>query len=484
MYAPGTVYTVYDNDVWWWDSWDAMDYGIEYNFEKSFFQQYGELNVKVPKFATMNVQCEDSNYANIALQSRNCYLVFWCVRNESCLYGHIVWDSEDCLDCLYCSRCQHVAHSIDCLDCYNVVYAQDCNNCSDSSYLYYCEWCKDCFGCVGLKNKQYCIFNEQYSKADYQKKLLELQLLNSQEVQARFEEVKLKNNIVPYIAGFQIEGCSGDYIYESKNCIYCFDTKSSEDSKYLFTSFKQLNSYDISFTWAPSQLCYEALTIAQSHNTRFSQMVFDCSEVFYSECCYNSSYLFGCVGLRDAQYCIFNRQYSQQEYEKLVPKIIEKMKEDWEWWEFFPSSMSPFWYNETTAQAYFPLEKSEAEAARFRWSKYEAPFPKAEKVIPASKLPENISDIPDDILNWAIVCEVTWKPFRIVSHELKFYRKHNLPVPKKHPDQRHADRMSMKNPRKLLERNCDSCGIDINTTCTPESQKLVYCDTCYDAHAY
>jgi hypothetical protein len=51
-------------------------------------------------------------------------------------------------------------------------------------------------------------------------------------------------------------------------------------------------------------------------------------------------------------------------------------------------------------------------------------------------------------LNWAIKCEVSEKPFRIIKQELEFYRKHNLPIPKKHPDIRHLERMKLRNPRK------------------------------------
>lgn len=70
-----------------------------------------------------------------------------------------------------------------------------------------------------------------------------------------------------------------------------------------------------------------------------------------------------------------------------------------------------------------------------------APLPKVDKTIAAKKLPEDIVEIPDDILNWAIECEVTKKPFRIIRQELEFYRKHSLPIPKRHPDQRRIDRM-------------------------------------------
>jgi hypothetical protein len=103
-----------------------------------------------------------------------------------------------------------------------------------------------------------------------------------------------------------------------------------------------------------------------------------------------------------------------------------------------------------------------------------------EKIIPASKLPQNIADIPDDIVNWAIECEITNKPFRIIKQELEFYRRQNLPIPKKHPDQRHSERMKLRNPRKIFNRNCDKCGIDIKTTYSKDRKEKVYCESCYE----
>lgn len=142
--------------------------------------------------------------------------------------------------------------------------------------------------------------------------------------------------------------------------------------------------------------------------------------------------------------------------------------------------MSPFGYNETVAQEYFPMTREEITASNiFHYSDYESPFPKVEKIIPANKLPEDIKDIPDDILNWAIECEVTKKPYRIIRQELDFYRKHSLPIPRRHPDQRHLDRMKLRNPRKLHERKCDHCGVNMITTYSPERTEKVYCDDCY-----
>ena len=42
---------------------------------------------------------------------------------------------------------------------------------------------------------------------------------------------------------------------------------------------------------------------------------------------------------------------------KLKEKIIEHMQETKEWGEYFPGNVSPFAYNESMAQDYFPLTK-------------------------------------------------------------------------------------------------------------------------------
>ncbi|USN57470.1 MAG: hypothetical protein H6766_03385 [Candidatus Peribacteria bacterium] len=65
---------------------------------------------------------------------------------------------------------------------------------------------------------------------------------------------------------------------------------------------------------------------------------------------------FGCDGLRNKEYCIFNQQYTKEEYNELAPKIIDHMKQTGERGEFFHPSLSPFGYNETVANEYYPVE--------------------------------------------------------------------------------------------------------------------------------
>jgi hypothetical protein len=160
--------------------------------------------------------------------------------------------------------------------------------------------------------------------------------------------------------------------------------------------------------------------------------------------CSGGDNLFGCWGLRNKSYCIFNKQYTKEEYEKEVAKIIAHMQSTGERWEFFDPSLSPFGYNETVAMEYYPEEKWTIAAKWYNRSDYEAPKPQSDKVIQWKDLPSTIAEVRDEIVQSAIACEVTWKLYRILPQELAFYRKHGIPLPRKHPDQRHLERLALR----------------------------------------
>jgi hypothetical protein len=90
-----------------------------------------------------------------------------------------------------------------------------------------CAGCKDCFGCVGMFNKQYCIYNTQYTKEEYQEKIKAMRILSWQDVQHIQDTLEtLKNNeMVKYFHGFDCENITGDYIYHSKNVLFSYDIK-------------------------------------------------------------------------------------------------------------------------------------------------------------------------------------------------------------------------------------------------------------------
>lgn len=103
-----------------------------------------------------------------------------------------------------------------------------------------------------------------------------------------------------------------------------------------------------------------------------------------------------------------------------------------------------------------------------------------EKEVESETAKKNI----DVLLSSTLVCESTGKPFKIIPQELAFYIEQGLPIPTKHPDQRHNDRLAKRNPRRLWERNCDKCGSNIQTTYDSVESHEVYCEECYRAEVY
>ena len=152
------------------------------------------------------------------------------------------------------------------------------------------------------------------------------------------------------------------------------------------------------------------------------------------------------------------------------------MKETSEWGEFFPDFLSPFPYNESLAQEYFPMSKEEATERGYKWREKKIIDPSTYEVC---KIPDDITEVDDSVLKQTLVCENTGKPYRLVKPELAFYRKMNLPIPRLHPDERHRQRMALRNPRKLYDRNCPECQKDMKTTYAPERSEKVLCEECY-----
>lgn len=63
--------------------------------------------------------------------------------------------------------------------------------------------------------------------------------------------------------------------------------------------------------------------------------------------------------------------------------------------------------------------------------------------------------------------------------ELAFYKQQGIPLPRRSPAQRHIDRDTLRNPRKLWTRECAKCQKAIATSYDPNRPEIVYCESCY-----
>jgi hypothetical protein len=83
MYKPDTAFPVYCNECFNSDKWDPAEYGVDYNFEKTFFEQFNLLQKNVPRRSAYGAQNINSDYCNYTAHLKNCYLLFgsWFSEN-------------------------------------------------------------------------------------------------------------------------------------------------------------------------------------------------------------------------------------------------------------------------------------------------------------------------------------------------------------------------------------------------------------------
>ncbi len=523
LYSKDKPYKPYCHDCYRGDKWNPLEYGMEIDFSRPFLEQFKELQLKVPRLYAFVFNNVKSEYTNGSAFNKNCYLLFVSDHNEDSAYSYSIFNCKDTFDCLNSNECELCYGSITCKKCYKVFFSKDCSNSQD---LYFCKNCTNCQNCVGsvnLRNKQYHIFNQPYAKEEYFKKLEELNLGSSGNLAATIQRAEKfwPQFLVKYIHGQHNVNVVGDYIFNSKKSFQSYDSENLEECDYINHGNKAKDCYDGYVVVDNSQLSYEVVSAIALHNVKVGYCVWHDFDVEYCDTCENSNNLFGCVGLRNKQYCILNKQYTKEEYEKLVPRIIEHMNSMpytdvkgrvYKYGEFFPPELSPFSYNETVAQEYFPLTKESALDNGYSWKDPESR--NYQITLKTEDVPDHIKDIPDSILNDIIQCahnvgtsdvqncnEQCTEAFRIIPQELDFLRKMNLPIPRLCPNCRHYQRIKQRNPLKLWHRKCGcagakseneiyqntadhghgnaNCENEFETTYAPERPEIVYCEACY-----
>lgn len=470
LYSQESPYTVYCAPCWWGDAWDPTKYGRDFDFNKSFTEQFGSLMRDVPRLGMINKNCENSDYSLFSGNLKNCYLVFSAIESEDCLFGHQCNRSRDCVDTSFCYNSELCYEIVDSDHCYHSLFLQNCTNCTNTLLSYNCSALRDCFGCMNLVNKQYCINNIQYSREEYEKWIADIEWTpeNIKKLREEFEEFKLK---FPHRALTMVncENSSGDYLRDCKNCLYSFDQARSEDCIFMWTSIEAYNCVDCSYTAKQNgvspEWCFDCLSAFPGYRQSYTTYCWESHNISYSDHCFNSSDCFGSVGLKRQQYCIFNKPLSSDAYREMCDRVIEHMKKTKEYGLFFSPILSPFSYNQTVAQEFFPLTKEHALSTGFLWN-------------------DEVPMVYGDPNNELLTCISCCRQFRTIKQERVFYKKMNLPIPHFCPACRHIMRMAQRNPRIVREVHCAACQQTVQTTHIQKSGKIIYCEACYQHLVY
>lgn len=481
-YPPDSSYKVYDQKYWYSDGYETQ--GQAFDFKRPFFEQFQELSGRIPRPALFTdfLRDENSAYTNYAGKNKNCYLIFDSDENWDCYYSYGINGSKDSMDCYRAGTLELCYEAVDSKNCYNCAFITNSEHCTDSLFLRNCTGCKNCIMCSNLHQKEYHIDNRPVSKEKYEQVKKQLESHTKLEQAAKhFDTFRLKFP-QKYMRGFQNENVSGDYLVHSKNALECYDSMHLWDGKYSTQVFIKGKDFMDSDECGDAELIYECNNLGyNAYQVAFSlQCLNQISDLYYCNYCFHSAHLFGCIGLKRKQYCILNQQYTKEAYEELLPKIIEHMRRTEEWGEYFPMRLASFPYNLTMAQDYYPLTREEALQKGSTWREED----QKEYQPQTYQIPDSIQDVQDGIFQELLACSGCEKNYKIIPQELRFYRQLGLPVPRKCFKCRHRARMSLRNPRKLYQRNCMKCGQVIQTTYAPASPEIVYCEACYQQAVY
>jgi len=295
----------------------------------SFIEDFQKLYWSTPQDQNWTRQSENCDYGDIIVVSKNCFLCFNSANLENCLYCHSSKKSYDCNGMMFCTQCNMCYECIDSIRLNNCDYCQNSEGLSDCDYCIDCKSLNNCFGCVGLYHKKYHIFNKEYEKEDYFKKLKEIKAWPEEKIEAEIEKLNLEWPHV-YMHQNHTVNSFGDYVFQCKNCYFAFDAIECEDSFYVTDIVLERGTKD-SCDCGPicntAENCYGCCFCGYINNCNH---IYWCDYLADCEWCTNvwdSKHCFGCVYTKNKEYHILNKPYSKEEYEKKVKEYKKELTE-------------------------------------------------------------------------------------------------------------------------------------------------------------
>ena len=204
----------------------------------------------------------------------------------------------------FCPKCR--AQNRLCFRNERFLYKRPCDKCKKdiisifSANKDFPVWCHDCWWNNDLNSKQYGI--------SYDPKI------------SFFEQFKKLWEKVPASALMHVRSVNSEYINlsaDSKNCYMIIESSNNENCINCYWIQQSTDLVDCSFT-NKVELSYEVDDCYDSHSLCFSRSCYSCLNSSFLLNCRMCSNCLGCINLRGQNYCIFNQQYSKEEYyEKL-----------------------------------------------------------------------------------------------------------------------------------------------------------------------
>ena len=370
-FSPNAPFPVVELDVWEDSNWDAGKYAIRYDANKGFIAQLRELWQRVPRPAVRVQSVSESQALHNTWRAEHCFLLWDAYSVDRCLYSSHISRCSWCCDCYNVSCSENCYECLNCTHCQNLFWAEQCNDCHNSHFLVNCRKCRDCMFCANLENAQYRIFNRQLTREEYETAKARWNFSNRHTIEQAKDEFGdfLLQQAFPHEFIEESEVCSGNYLLRCREAHYSFECEDSENINLCWKLTNARNCLEgMGFGY---HLENSAQFVSLGKGAKNVRNCIECGDevenLTYSLYCERASNLFGCIGIRDAEFCILNRQYSRSSYFATLNEIKKELETKHCWGEFLPLDFSDYGYNGSAAALYMPLGRTQAHLIGFVW---------------------------------------------------------------------------------------------------------------------
>ena len=412
-----------------------------YDFNMGFFENFQALFTSIDFPPTwLSGDCENANFTDQTVSIKNCYLSYVVIRDcENVFYSLSVKEHSINIFNSFMVRdtCENVYFSKGIIKSFNIFHSKHIVNSSNIWFSTNLIGCSECVLCNNLNSQSYCIENKQYTQEEYFQKKQEL-LQQKDKFFGRYLQLPDQGNNIwssNSSGNYNIEcndienGYYNAQIKEWRNIILIGGKEAGER---VYDSFlntpSETDVYGVFSTWFCSNI-YNSYQISGGANIYYSSFLENCSHCLW------------CIGLKNKEFCIFNRQYSKDDRFTLANQIFQKMDAEWILWLPFPWHLNPFYFNDTAAYLIddsFTKEEVTKEWYLRRDEEIKVDVPTNAEIITTKEL-VNYQRF-DDIWEWNINSEILKKVirdemgnyYRIVPMELDFLQKFGLPLPEIH----------------------------------------------------
>ena len=474
------------------EDWHKKDWGPEFAKDlddRSFLDQLRSLAHEVP-IPARRVFGEAKNTVGAGIvNAEDSFMVFGGVTKiKRCAYSFGINESEDLQEGYYAEASNKSFGLVNCKRMYGSRVGLQSTDCISCDFVFDTRNCENCFLSSNLRNRKYVFRGEQLSQSEYESKMQQVDLSEYSVYKKYLDEYKqmLAHDAVwPENFNVHCENSTGEYLSKCVRCVKGFAMSNSNDCFHSqFTHYQCQGLAFICGAFGSTDCLLSAATINGSQ-LKFCTTTARCHDLEYCMECFDCEHCFGCVGLKKKKFCILNKQYSEEEYWKVVDEIKTRMLEEGTYGQMLPGDLSAGGMEFVLdVHGGAPKDVIKSVGGVFYDPKHGGVVSQKHeemkgKALSASEIPDALED-GEKFVGKAILDEELDRVFAVQSADYEFYKSMRLPLPRRHYMARLPALAHMGNTYTYHQDKCRECSkeIQLADNITFPDRK-VYCMECY-----